>query len=156
MNKSIILSEIRKRKIKNLFKNKKFYYFVNSSNLLELVKTNFILFNKNKSDIKFSLIPDVPQNNHNWIMIYPIRITINGESLYEKYPVLIEKNNKVIYEGKKLDLLNHIVEIDIIQDMSYHVPTDNLFNDYESKIIYLYNKINNLYTFPISYTDKWY
>lgn len=150
----LIFSEIRKRKIKNLFKGKQFYFFININTLLHLLKTNFILFNKNKSQISFSLIHDLPQNQHNWIMNCPIRLIINAESLFERYPNIIEINNRVLYEGKKLDLLKHIIQIDIIKDMSYHLPSENLNIDYKEKIDYIYKKINNLNYFPINYVAE--
>lgn len=150
----LIFSEIRKRKIKNLFKGKQFYFFININTLLHLLKTNFILFNKNKSLISFSLLHDLPQNQHNWIMNCPIRLIINGESLFERYPNILERNNRVLYEGKKLDLLKHIIQIDIIEDMSYHLPSENLNTDYQEKIDYIYKKVSNLNYFPINYVNE--
>jgi len=156
MTDRIILSEIRKRKIKNIFKGRYFYFFINANSLIFLIKNNFTLHNKNKSAIYFSLIHNLPQNQHDWIMLYPIRITLNAESLYEKYPSFIEKNNKIIYEGKKIDLLKHIIQIDIVKDISLHLPSGNLNLGYEEKINYLYKKIQNYYSFPIDYVDDFY
>jgi hypothetical protein len=149
----MILSEIRIRN--NPYENDTFFLFLSAKSLLSLLKNDFVLYNKDKSSIAFSLEYDIPQNNHNWELLYPIRISLNAKTLYEKYPSIISHNNKISFLGKRMDLLKHITEIDVIADIKSHIPMDRLDSEYIKLVKYLFNKIKNRYSFLIQYVNEW-
>lgn len=148
----MILSEIKRR---NPYENRKFFLFLSTKSLFSLLQKNFILYNKDKSAISFSLLHNIPQNNHNWELLYPIRITLDAGSLYEKYPSLEEKSNKIIFMGKKIDLLKHILSIEFIADIKLHLPMERMDSEYIKLVKYLFNKLSNFYSFEVGYVSKW-
>jgi hypothetical protein len=118
------------------------YYFINLDTLLELMNKDFIIIKKNLP-ICFSKLYDLPQTQYSWIRSYPIRISLYSETLFNKYPTLLQKESKVEYSGKRVDISESIVQIDVIRDLNLHIPEQNFLVTYKDKFTYAYKKLIN-------------